>query len=168
MIRIAITGPESSGKTTLSQALAEHYNIVYIPEYARVYLEKTKGEYNQADLDLIAKGQLKNILSSEFSINICDSDFSVLEIWSQYKYGNVSDLICEFVKKDLFDLHILCTPDMPWETDPLRENPDNRDQLFELYKRSLSNYDKPFIVVSGTHKKRVEQSLEKIERLLKN
>jgi len=168
MIRIAITGPESSGKTTLCQALSEHFNIGYIPEFARAYLEKTEGEYNQSDLDLIAQGQLKSILSSENSIAICDSDFSALEIWSQYKYGNVSELISECVKKDLFDLHILCSPDIPWETDPLRENPQNRNQLFELYKGSLNMHNKGFVIVSGTHKNRMKQSLEKIDRLLKN
>jgi len=167
MIRIAITGPESSGKTTLCRSLSEHFNVVFIPEFARTYLEKTNGEYNQPDLDKIAQEQLKNILSSQNAIDICDSDFSVLEIWSQYKYGNVSDIILELVKKDLFDLHILCAPDIPWEEDPLRENPDTRDQLFELYTESLNKYNKNFITVSGAHKNRVEKSVQIIDILLK-
>ncbi|MFT5820522.1 MAG: NadR type nicotinamide-nucleotide adenylyltransferase [Crocinitomix sp.] len=167
MIRIAITGPESSGKTTLSRSLSEHFKVPFIPEFARTYLEKINGDYNQFDLDKIAQGQLKSILSSQNTINISDSDFSVLEIWSHYKYGNVSDFIFGLVKKDLFDLHILCTPDIPWEEDPLRENPDNRDQLFELYKESLIKHKKNFIVVSGAHKNRVEKCLETIDLLLK-
>jgi NadR type nicotinamide-nucleotide adenylyltransferase len=167
MIRIAITGPESSGKTTLCRSLSEHFNVAFIPEFARTYLEKTNGEYNQSDLDQMAQEQLKNILSSHNTINICDSDFSVLEIWSHYKYGNVSDFIRELVKKELFDLHILCTPDIPWEEDSLRENPDTRNQLFELYKESLNKYTKNFIIVSGEHKNRVTKSVQAIELLLK-
>ena len=136
MIRIAITGPESSGKTTLCRSLSEHLNVSFVPEFARSYLEKTNGEYDYPDLNKIAMGQLERVKSSNSEVVISDSDFSVLEIWSQYKYGSVSAYIQELVKQDLFDLHILCTPDIPWEQDSLRENPDNRDQLFELYKDS--------------------------------
>ncbi|NOQ74255.1 MAG: AAA family ATPase [Crocinitomix sp.] len=167
MIRIAITGPESSGKTTLCQALSEHFKVAFIPEFARTYLEGTKGEYEQSDLDQIGRGQLKSIQSSQNKIAVCDSDFSVLEIWSHYKYGNVSDFISELVDKEIFDLHILCTPDIPWEADPLRENPDNRSQLFELYVASLNKYNKNYIIVSGEHINRVEKSLERIDHLLK-
>ncbi len=167
MIKIAITGPESSGKTTLSQSLAKYYDVAFIPEFARTYLETTNGEYNQSDLDQIAKGQLNSISSSQDKMIVCDSDFSVLEIWSQYKYENVSDLIREMVKEDLFNLHILCRPDIPWEEDPLRENPDSRDQLFELYKASLQRLNKNFIIVSGEHKNRMKQCIETIDALLK-
>jgi NadR type nicotinamide-nucleotide adenylyltransferase len=167
MIKIAITGPESSGKTTLSQSLAKHFNVDYIPEFARDYLAQTNGEYCQADLDTIAQGQLKRIQDSQSPINICDTDFSVLEVWSNYKYGNVSALITQLAEKDIFDLHILCTPDMPWEADPLRENPDNRDELFELYKKSLIAHHKHFIVVEGNHQKRLAKSLKTIVALQK-
>ena len=167
MIRIAITGPESSGKTTLCRSLSEYLNVSFVPEFARFYLEKTNGEYDQPDLNKIAMGQLERVNSSNSEVVISDSDFSVLEIWSQYKYGSVSTSIQELVKQDLFDLHILCTPDIPWEEDSLRENPHNREQLFELYKDSLSNYGKNFIVVSGSHESRFEKSLQSIGLLLK-
>lgn len=166
MIRIGVTGPESSGKTTLSQSLADHYNIPFIPEAARAYLEKTNGKYEQFDLDEIAKTQLNKLLASKQHITICDSDFSVMEIWSNYKYGTVSELISELVNKDLFDLHILCTPDIPWEADQLRENPDTRDQLFELYKASLEVHNKNFIIVSGAHKDRLKKCLKTLGLLL--
>ena len=168
MIRIAITGPESSGKTTLCQSLSEHYNSAFIPEFAREYLEKTNGKYSQFDLDEIAKGQLENLLLSQLNIVFCDTDFSVLEIWSNYKYGSVSKSIAGLVEKDLFDLHILCTPDFPWEEDPLRENPDSRDELFELYKVSLSKHKKNFIIVSGEQIQRIKKSAESIDLLLKD
>ena len=167
MIRIAITGPESSGKTTLCKALSEYYKVKYIPEYAREYLENTNGKYQKSDLDEIAKGQLKGINDSANSIVISDSDFSVMEIWSEYKYGRVSEVIQELATKDLFDLHILCKPDIPWEEDPLRENPDNRDLLFNLYERSLTKHNKHFIVVSGSHTDRLEKCLHNINLLLK-
>jgi len=167
MLRIAITGPESSGKTTLAKALSEHYNISFVPEFARTYLEKTEGKYKQLDLDIIAQGQLKSIISAEDTIVISDTDFSVLEIWSQYKYKNTSELINKLVQKDLFDLHILCSPDIPWEADLLRENPNSRDLLFELYSKSLNSNNKNFIVVNGSAKNRLEKSIQAVDPLIK-
>jgi len=167
MLRIAITGPESTGKTTLALALSEYYKVSFIPEYAREYLEKRNGNYEQSDLDTIAKGQFQSLESSLDKVIICDSDFSVLEIWSQYKYKNVSELINLLVGKKLFDLHILCSPDIPWEADPLRENPNSREHLFELYKNSLTQNNKHFIVVNGSPKNRLEKSLAAIDTLIK-
>ena len=148
MYRIAITGPESSGKTTLSSSLSEHFNISFIPEYARGYLQQRQGQYKQSDLDFIAQQQLKQINLCKDKISICDTDFLVLEIWSKYKYNNVSEVILELVRKDFFNLHILCSPDIPWEEDKLRETPNSRLQLFDLNKESIYNYNKNFIVVS--------------------
>lgn len=167
MLRIAVTGPESSGKTTLCSALAEHYDVSYVPEYARSYLQNSKGNYEQQDLDHIAEGQLNSLLSFEGVMTICDTDFSVLEIWSSYKYHTVSEKILNLVSEDLFDLHILCTPDILWEEDPLRENPNNRNELFELYKESLRRYNKNFIVVAGAHEERLKKSRQAIDALLK-
>ena len=165
MIRVAITGPESSGKTTLSVALADYFKVDSIPEFARAFLEQSGGEYDQSDLDIIAKGQLESILSKKNEVIISDTDFMVLEIWSQYKYGNVSAYISDLVQKDFFDLHILCSPDIPWEEDPLRENPDNREALFEMYLSSLKNQNKHFIIVSGDQNQRVVKSLRSIDLL---
>ncbi|MDG1849646.1 MAG: ATP-binding protein [Flavobacteriales bacterium] len=167
MLRIAVTGPESSGKTTLCAALSAHYSVSCLPEYARLYLEKTKGFYEQKDLDCIAQGQFESVLSSQSKIVISDTDFSVLEVWSQYKYHQVSALIKEFVRKDLFDLHILCSPDIPWEEDPLRESPKSREELFELYKESLNKHNKNFIVVAGAHEERLKKSWQAIDALIK-
>ena len=78
MIKIAVTGPESSGKTTLCKSLSEHFKTPYITEFSRTYLEKKNGSYNQADLDKIAEGQLKLISNKEKKIMIYDSDFIFL------------------------------------------------------------------------------------------
>ncbi len=165
MMKIAITGPESSGKTTLSVALSDHFKVDFIPEFAREFLEHSSGKYDQTDLDIIAKGQLDSILSKENEVTISDTDFIVLEIWSQYKYGAVSTYINELVQKNVFDLHILCTPDIPWEEDPLRENSNSRNELFDLYLKSLIRHNKNFIIVSGDQNERVIKSLKSIHIL---
>lgn len=167
MMKVAITGPESSGKTTLCAALSAHYGVSYVPEYARMHLEKTQGAYEQKDLDLIAVGQFESVLLSSEDIVISDTDFLVLEVWSNYKYKKVSTLINEFICKDLFDLHILCSPDIPWEEDLFRESPNSRHELFELYLESLNQHGKNFIIVSGTHEERLRKSCQAMDTFMK-
>ncbi|MFT5861119.1 MAG: NadR type nicotinamide-nucleotide adenylyltransferase [Flavobacteriaceae bacterium] len=167
MIRIAITGPESSGKTTLGKALALELSATFVPEFARDFLANLDRAYSQADLTTIAKGQLDVMLSSSAEIQIIDTDFIVLKIWSEEKYASTSIAIEELISKNYFDLHILCTPDIPWESDPLRENPNDRNRLFQLYHESLTKMNKPFIIVNGPHNNRLTKSLSTINAISK-
>ena len=172
MIRIAITGPESSGKTTLANLLGEHLNGTVFPEFARSYLDKLNREYTQEDLDEICEGHLGQFQGegeseSEGEIQIIDTDFVVLKIWSEVKFGSVSAPISSAVSENHFDLHILCTPDIPWEYDPQREHPNQREELFQLYQKELISSKKNFIEVSGTLVERLEKSLEAITAIQK-
>ena len=153
MIKIAITGPESSGKTTLTEALADYFGVAPIPEYAREYFNENGLEYTQEDLDDIAEGHAENLqifLTEKSPVNIVDTDFIVLKIWSEYKYKFASNYINSLVSENHFDLHILCAPDIPWEKDPMRENPNDRHELFEQYVHTLNKFKKDFIIVNGS------------------
>lgn len=165
VLKIAITGPESCGKTTLSEALAEILNAELIPEYAREFLTELNREYTYADLSIIADNHHKNTTKPQNSIRIIDTDFIVMEIWSEERFGKVSDDITKMVESDLFDLHILCSPDIPYEDDPLRENPNDRERLFEVYQSKLLKHNKNHIIVTGSHAERVEKSLKHINSL---
>jgi len=165
MIRVAITGPESSGKTTLANALSRHFGVTVVPEYGRKFLEENGPAYTQADLDDIAVGHEESVNLSQNSINIIDTDFVVLKIWSEYKYDFASSYINSLVSENHFDLHILCAPDIPWEEDPLRENPDDRHQLFERYVDTLSSFKKDFIIVNGLPEARLKKSIAAINKL---
>lgn len=150
MRRFAITGPESSGKSTLSNALADHYQTTWSPEFAREYLEKRDGQYVQSDIDEIAKGQLAMWQqASNENIHFCDTEMLVLKIWSEFKYGNCSKFIEKAFQEQQFDHYFLCRPDIPWEEDPLREHPEQREQLFDLYHKSLIEYNLPYTIVEG-------------------
>lgn len=162
MIRIAITGPESSGKTTLANLLGEKLSGTVFTEFARTYLENLDREYVKDDLDEICNGHLNQFIESESSTQIIDTDFIVLKIWSEVKYGSVSKVISEAVDSEYFDLHILCTPDIPWEYDAQREHPNMREELFQIYRTELTSSEKNFIEVSGSLVERVKKSLEAI------
>jgi len=162
MLKIIVTGPESSGKTTLCKELSKNFKIPFTKEFAREYLDVLNRDYNQDDLLKIAKGQLK----SEQNIQLLDTDLITIKIWSEYKYGNCEKWILDTIEKQKTEkrFYFLCKPDIPWESDPLRENPTNRNKLFELYKKELEDLEYNYLIVKGEN--RVETSILKISNLI--
>ena len=168
--RVVITGPESSGKTTLSMALSKHLKVPLVPEYSRIYLtELGEKAYGIKDLQAIAKGQLQAAQKAQPSgskLCIEDSDLLTLVIWCEEKFGRNPDSIQQAWDKHPAHLYLLCAPDMPWEADPLRESPEDRDRLYGLHRQRLVQRQLPFIEMSGSHASRMTTALEALNTYL--
>ena len=169
MFKIAITGPESTGKSTLAEKLARHFNVGFIPEYSRTYLENFEGQYTENDVVEIAKGQYNLILEEEKKnpeILIADTETIVCKIWVEYVFKHSNETIDEILKKQDFDLYLLCDIDLPWVYDPLRENPniEERKELFDIYKNTLTKMNVPFEIVSGDDEERVNNAINIINK----
>ncbi|MFN6013569.1 MAG: AAA family ATPase [Flavobacteriales bacterium] len=162
MKRFAITGPESSGKTTLASALAEHYNAAWIPELARAYLTLREGRYDVTDLATIALEQFNRWKVHTENLVFCDTDMTVVKIWSEFKFGTCSPAIHSLFAQQEFEHYFLCRPDMKWEDDPLREHPEQREELFKIYLNELSGKNLPFTVLEGS----LENRLSTCERII--
>ena len=164
MLKIIVTGPESSGKTTLCKALSKYYNLPFTKEFAREYLTDLGKNYLQEDLLKIATGQLENeqIIINNQQISLHDTDLITLKIWSDYKYGNCNNWILEQIEKQKVEnrFYLLCKPDLKWDYDPLRENPTNRNELLEIYKQELENLGHKFLIIKGED--RNEQAIESL------
>lgn len=168
MIKIAITGPESSGKTTLANSLSELFQVSWHAEYARKYLEEKNGKYDETDLVRIALDQekIRSNISTSDQIQIFDTENTVFKIWSYFKYERVSEKIIELQKSQRFDHYFLCSPEnIEWEDDPLREHPEQRAELFDLYLEELEKLSVPFTILEGSAESRLEQAAEIIEEL---
>ena len=161
MTKIIVTGPESSGKTTLCNALSKHFNLPFSKEYAREYLEKLNSNYTQDDLLKIAKGQLQ----TENGLQLLDTDLITLKIWSEYKYGNCDNWILTQIEKQKIEnrFYLICKPDIAWQADKQRENPNDREELFEIYKLELNDLGHKYFIVEGED--RVENSILKISSI---
>lgn len=164
MQKIIFTGPESSGKTTLSKWYAKHIGSTYIPEFARLYLEALNRSYTAEDLKLIAKGQFE-LMESKLQSNkpvVCDTGMLVIKIWAALKFDIQIDLVDSSLAEDLDSLYILCKPDIPWEPDPLREDEHNRDWLFEYYEDLLQKLNLKYVILEGglEHRKKVLSELK--------
>ncbi len=165
-LRVVLTGPESSGKTTLARALADFYSCGMVPEFARSFLDALRREYHHNDLALIARGQAAwerwHAAHSKHWLLVCDTDWTVIRIWESFKYGSTQHTLHCAPAPDT--LHLLCKPDIEWEPDPLRENPDNRDELFALYEQLLKETGLRYCILSGNLTHRFQNAVSAIEK----
>ena len=161
LLKIIVIGPESSGKTTLCNALSKHFNLPFSKEYAREYLEKLNSNYTQDDLLKIAKGQLQ----TENGLQLLDTDLITLKIWSEYKYGSCDNWILTQIEKQKIEnrFYLICKPDIPWQADKQRENPNDREELFKIYKQELNDLEHTYFIVDGEN--RMENSILKISSI---
>ncbi len=169
MIKIVLTGPESSGKSTLAKALATYFKVPLVLEYARIYLEENGPSYAFEDLDVMLQGQLdlENLASGKDSeLIICDTDILTYKIWSAFKYGKTSAFIKKHFAKIDQAHYILCAPDFNWEADALREHPENRWEIYSLYKDELAFYNCDYLSVEGSRNIRESDSIEFIEQII--
>ena len=162
-----LTGPESSGKTTLASTLANYWSAPLLAEQARIYLEEKSADsafqYQQSDILEIAKRHIakeQEALQQQPDHLICDTDLLVLIIWSEVKFGSCDKWILEQFKQNLGASsrhYILCDWQIPWEPDPFRENPADREELFRLYQTKLKDYGIAYTAVSGSNMQRFTQ-----------
>jgi nicotinamide riboside kinase len=185
VLKIILTGPESSGKSTMAQALATALGAPLVPEFARSYLAHLGRPYRCDDLPTIARGQQAwedwfadnrlIINEKEPKTLICDTDWTVIQVWEEYKFGVRSS---EFGVRSspLSDsklrtpnsrtrFYFLCAPDIPWQPDPQREHPHERAQLFEHYERLLRHENLPYHILRGPHAERLQTAQAIIQEL---
>jgi len=168
-LRIAITGPESTGKSELARDLSKHYNIVFVPEFAREYLSQLGRSYNQTDLTIIARGQLSywNQFDKGQSF-ISDSEMITMKIWSEVKYQKCDEYILQALSNQKFDQYLLCYPDLLWQADKLREHPSKEDRLnlFSLYKKEFDHLGFKYDIITGNSAARLNSAVKIIDRRL--
>lgn len=170
-LKIAVTGPESTGKSLISQQLADHYTTVWVPEFARVYLLQIDRPYSYDDILEIAKGQQKSeqaFVPIAGRVMFSDTELLVTKIWCEVKYGKCHPWIEAQLQKQHYDLYLLMDVDLPWEYDPMREHPDRRGFLFDLYKNELDRLGANYRVVSGMGDERLKRAIAGVDELLVN
>ncbi|TGE19808.1 AAA family ATPase [Hymenobacter elongatus] len=169
MLRIALTGPESTGKTTLSRQLAQHYATAWAPEYAREYLEKNGPSYTLADLELIARGQVAAEEAAAAQANrvvFCDTDLLVIQVWAEHAFGQCPEWVKQRIQQQHYDLVLLLGIDIPWEADPLREHPNHRQHFYSIYHTELSSQMSNFAEISGSPTERLAQACYFVDAML--
>ncbi len=168
--RIAITGPESTGKTALTRQLAELYDTVYVPEYAREYLDEHGMKYTYEDVLKMSKGQIeleRQTLPKASEILFADTEMIGYKIWLEFYQWEVPKWMKEHIEKNKFDLYLLTEIDLPWVADGQRANPDDRELLFHRFEEELQRIDANYGIVSGTGALRLDNAISTIEEYMR-
>lgn len=160
MKKIVIIGPECTGKSTLTKALANHFNSPYIREYAREHIDSLDRNYQRDDILTIAQKhiELEDNIKPNSKYLFLDTDLIACKVWSEFKYGQCHPWILEQIEKLYYDHYLLCDIDIPWINDGLREHPNHRKELFDIYTKELTDLNKSFSVISGEH--RLQDSID--------
>jgi NadR type nicotinamide-nucleotide adenylyltransferase len=170
MIKVAIIGPESAGKTTLAGMLKVHYNGFIVNEFAREYLND-KSSYEEEDLLEIAKGQANledEGINSDKNIVLFDTNFLVLKVWSVLRYNRCHSFIEEELSNRNYDLTLLLLPNIPWQYDPMRESPsiEDRMNIFNEYRKQLELLKHPYQIIRNIGYGRTQESIYHIDELV--
>ena len=159
--KVGIIGPESTGKSTLASYLAHRYGGVLVPEYAREYMEKRAFAcaYTYEDVVNIAKQQVLQLQSGIYggitegyrtNVVFFDTELIITKVWFLHKFGKCPDFLEEALHAYPMDVYLLCYPDMEWVPDPVRENPNIREYLFDWYEREIQALDIPYYIIRHT------------------
>lgn len=167
--KVAIIGPECTGKSDLSAYLAQHFKTGWVPEYARGYIDNLVRPYELHDLITIAHGQLRledSYARTANKVVFCDTNLYVIKVWSEFKFGECSAEITASLASRQYDLYLLTYVDIPWEEDPQREHPHKRDELYEIYLREMKAQSVPFVEIRGERELRRQSAVEAVTKLL--
>ena len=171
MKKIAIIGPESTGKTALAQSLALHYHSPWIPEFARKYIESLGRGYTYKDVEYIAQHQVEELKQYEKTFSnskpflFIDTELIISKVWFLHMYKSCPEWLQTTIENSSIDLYLLCQPDIPWEEDSVRENGNLRDFFYDWYKQELISLKIPFVEIGGIGEIRTQSAITHINLL---
>ena len=143
MTRIAIIGPESVGKTTLACQLGQRLGMTVVEEYARKYVEQLDHRYTYQDVENIAQQQV-----NEYKLNphaVFDTEMIITKVWFDVVFGKHPDWLDPWINSHKMDFYVLLKPTIPWVYDPVRENPEKREQLYQEYLDEVLSLKVPYM-----------------------
>lgn len=172
-LKFVIYGPESTGKTTLAQQLAEHYQSVWVPEFSRDYLQEkwdqTQTICEESDLIPIAIGQMAAENAAAVKANrvlFLDTNVRTTVLYAHHYYHRCPSSLSDLVGRQDYNLYFLTDIDVPWEADDLRDQPERRDVLFAKFKLDLMANRLPYVLLSGDKASRLAQAIKIVDAYL--
>mgnify|MGYP003575948427 CR=1 FL=1 len=169
IIKIAIVGPESTGKSTIAEGLAAHYDTFWVPEYSRFYCQDLKDPctmqdelnmfHGQRALERAIEGLVKN------GLLFCDTTFLTVKVWSDYQLGSTPQEVLNALSQHHYDFYLLLKNDIPWQYDPLRDFEGMSDYFMDVWRKELRALNADFVEVGGLEC-RLDNAIAAVEEFL--
>jgi nicotinamide riboside kinase len=169
ILKVVLTGPESSGKSELARHLSQHFSITFVPEFARIYLEREGPDYNFELVSKLARlhwefqqehiGKAKEVI-------ILDTDLINYEIWQKMEFGKVDPWITDQIEEESDHRYLITYPDLPWVEDPLRANKFDREILFNLHRRAVLSRNRRLESIRGQGALQLSNAEKHFRRIL--
>jgi NadR type nicotinamide-nucleotide adenylyltransferase len=165
--KIAVVGPESTGKSTMAQHLAQILGTVYVPEYARYYCKNLNRQYTLQDEVNMFYGQValedSLIPLAKNNVLVCDTTILTVKIWCDHLFADTPKEVTDEIKSREYDFYLLMDIDLPWEDDPLRDFPEQREHFMRIWKKELEALNAPYKIISGTGDERLKNGLDAVD-----
>lgn len=172
LVKIAVVGPESTGKSTMAKFLAEKLHTFCVPEYARYYCQDLKNQYTLEDEVNMYYGQIALeeaiVTQVKNSILVCDTTILTVKIWCDHLFHTTPLIVTNEIEKRKYDLYLLMDIDLPWEDDPLRDFPHEREHFMHIWKNELETLQANYQIISGTGTTRLENGLKAFQQFFEN
>lgn len=176
---IVVTGPESTGKSTLCEQLSKYYHSQWIAEYAREYIESKDFKYDYADVEHIAAYQHQHLQKTlkEIELNITqydkeiyplfvDTHLILTKVWFEKVYNKEPEWLQKAITATEIEHYLLCEPDLEWRYDPVRENPHLRKELYERYRELIEQEGNTYSEINGQGETRLQNAIKEIDKII--
>ena len=172
MIRVVLTGSESTGKTTLGNELARHYGAELAPEFVRSFAERHGGVIRFEDHGPIARGQMQ--LEDDYieraggvrPLVLFDTDLLSTVVYCGHYFGQCPRWIEEAARERRPDLYLLCEIDAPWVADGVRDRGEQREEMQALFRDAVVASGASYLSLQGDVAARMTQATTTIDRLI--
>src|SRR5660398_140578 len=160
---IVITGAESTGKSTLTESLADYFNVPFIPEIARKYVENLVERYTYRDVENIARQQVEqfnSLVNSNHPFIFIDTWLIITKIWFEVVFNKIPDWFIKEIHQNKIDLFLICDIDLPWISDPVRENGGEKRKILQnKYIENINEFNFEYKIVRGKNEERLKNAL---------
>lgn len=170
MLRVVITGAESTGKSTLTKELADYFKAPFTEEFVRSYVNRVQRSLEASDLNAIFQGQYsieQAGCTNKPPLVFHDTNLLSNLIYADYYFKQIPDRLKLEILNQNYGLYLLCDTDIPWEADGLqRESSDLRSKLQKVFIEELAKRKIKPVLISGTKKERLEIAIQAVQKML--
>jgi NadR type nicotinamide-nucleotide adenylyltransferase len=166
LIKVVLTGSESTGKTELARRLGKHFDAPVAEEFVRRFAAAKGAPLDFKDHGPIAKGQMQSedeAIARARGLVILDTDLVSTVVYCEHYFGRAPEWIIAVARARAGTLYLLLAPDIPWQPDGVRDRGERRDEMHALFRSKLQSLSLRYVDIVGEREARFAAAVQAIE-----